>query len=160
MPTIASSINSLAEIPPTTTGKASASTPPSIIRSSINCRAIIKQFSDVASIRQLFQNRKNAEQYLITSHGEAGKYFVSFLDNHDQYQRFNTPTTPAAQVLMGVAVLFCLQDIPCLYYGTEQGLTGAINPDGTPASGSLECVREALWGKTPVAFDRNNPLYT
>ncbi len=121
---------------------------------------IIKQFADVANIRQLFLNRKNAEQYLITSHGEAGKYFVSFFDNHDQYQRFNTPTTPAAQVLMGVAVLFCLQDIPCLYYGTEQGLTGAINPDGTPATGSLECVREALWGKTPVAFDRDNPFYT
>src|SRR5580658_1252441 len=122
--------------------------------------SIIKQFSDVANIRQLFKDRKNAEQGLITSHGEAGKYFVGFLDNHDQYQRFNTPTTPSAQVLMGLAVLFCLQDIPCLYYGTEQGLTGAINPDGTPATGSLECVREALWGKTPVAFDRNNPFYT
>jgi len=121
---------------------------------------IIKQFADVANIRQLFLNRKNAEKYLITSHGEAGKYFVSFLDNHDQYQRFNTPTTPTAQVLMGLAVLFCLQDIPCLYYGTEQGLTGAINPDGTPATGSLECVREALWGKTPLASDPANPFYT
>jgi glycosidase len=120
---------------------------------------IIKQFADVAGIRQLFQDRKTAEQYLITSHGEAGKYFVSFLDNHDQYQRFNTPTTPSAQVLMGLVILFCLQDIPCLYYGTEQGLTGAINPNGTPATGSLECVREALWGKTPVAFDPENPFY-
>jgi glycosidase len=121
--------------------------------------SIIKQFSDVANIRQLFKNRKNAEQGLITSHGEAGKYFVSFLDNHDQYQRFNTPTTPSAQVLMGLAVLFCLQDIPCLYYGTEQGLTGAKNPDGTQAGGAFECVREALWGKTPVAFDMTNPFY-
>jgi glycosidase len=121
--------------------------------------AIIKQFADVANIRQLFVNRKIAEQDLITSHGEAGKYFVSFLDNHDQYQRFNTPTTPSAQVLMGLAVLFCLQDIPCLYYGTEQGLTGARNPDGTPATGAYECVREALWGKTPAAFDTTNPFY-
>jgi glycosidase len=121
--------------------------------------AIIKQFSDVANIRQLFENRKIAEQDLITSHGEAGKYFVSFLDNHDQYQRFNSPTTPSAQVLMGLAVLFCLQDIPCLYYGTEQGLTGAKNPDGTQAGGAFECVREALWGKTPVAFDTADPLY-
>jgi glycosidase len=120
---------------------------------------IIKEFADVAGIRQLFLNRKNAEQYLITSHGEAGKYFVGFLDNHDQYQRFNTPTTPSAQVLMGLAVLFCLQDIPCLYYGTEQGLTGCKNADGTQATGALECVREALWGKTPIAFDPTNVFY-
>ena len=61
---------------------------------------------------------------------------------------------------MGLAVLFCLQDIPCLYYGTEQGLTGCKNADGTQATGALECVREALWGKTPTAFDPTNVLYT
>jgi glycosidase len=121
---------------------------------------IIKQFADVANIRNLFAKRKLAEQNLITTHGEAGKYFVSFLDNHDQNQRFNTPTTPTPQVLMGLAILFSLQDIPCLYYGTEQGLTGAVNPDGTPATGALECSREALWGKTPVAFDSTNLYYT
>jgi glycosidase len=117
---------------------------------------IIKAFSDVTNLRQLFLNRKNAEKDLITSHGEAGKYFVGFLDNHDQYQRFNTPSTPPAQVLMGLAILFSLQDIPCLYYGTEQGLTGTLNPDGSAATGAFECVREALWGKTPVAFDTAN----
>jgi glycosidase len=121
---------------------------------------IIKQFADVSNLRQLFVNRKDAEKDLITSHGEAGKYFVGFLDNHDQYQRFNTPATPTAQVLMGLAILFSLQDIPCLYYGTEQGLTGAKNADGTPASGAFECVREALWGKTPVAFDDTQHFYT
>jgi glycosidase len=121
---------------------------------------IIKQFADVSNLRQLFVKRKDAEQGLITSHGEAGKYFVGFLENHDQYQRFNTPTTPTAQVLMGLAILFSLQDIPCLYYGCEQGLTGAKNADGTPASGAFECVREALWGKTPVAFDNTQLFYT
>ncbi len=121
---------------------------------------IIKQFADVSNLRQLFVNRKDAEKDLITSHGEAGKYFVGFLDNHDQYQRFNTPATPTAQVLMGLAILFSLQDIPCLYYGTEQGLTGAKNADGTASSGAFECVREALWGKTPVAFDNTQLFYT
>ena len=115
--------------------------------------------ADVSAIRQLFQDRKDAEKDLITSHGEAGKYFVSFLDNHDQGQRFNTPTTPTPQVLMGLALLFSFQGIPCLYYGTEQGLTGAVNADGTPVSGIPECVREALWGKTPAAFDASNPFY-
>ncbi len=117
------------------------------------------QGSDVSIIRQLFQDRKEAEKNLITSHGEAGKYFVSFLDNHDQQQRFNTPSTPAPQILMGLAILFSLQGIPCVYYGTEQGLTGTINPDGTTATGAFECVREALWGKTPVAFDTANTFY-
>ena len=116
--------------------------------------SIIKGYSDVTNIRQLFIDRKNAEQPLITSHGEAGKYFVSFLDNHDQTQRFNTPTTPSAQVLMELAILFSLQDIPCIYYGTEEGLTGTLTPTGVP-----ECVREALWGKTPVAFDSTDPFY-
>lgn len=123
---------------------------------------VIKELngSDVAAIRQLFESRKTAEESRITSHGEAGKYFVSFLDNHDQNQRFNTPTTPTAQVLMGLAVLFSLQGIPCLYYGTEQGLTGAKNADGSQDTMQVpECVREALWGKTPSAFDNGNPYY-
>ena len=51
---------------------------------------------------------------------------------------------------MAVACLFALQGIPCLYYGTEQGLHGGGN--------SPEAVREALWGK-PNAFDRDHPFY-
>ncbi|HEV2352917.1 MAG TPA: alpha-amylase family glycosyl hydrolase, partial [Puia sp.] len=122
--------------------------------------SVIKQFSDPANIRLLFQARMTAEEDLITSHGEAGKYFVSFLDNHDQVQRFNTPATPVAQVLMGLALLYSLPGIPCLYYGTEQGLTGARNADGTPdTTAAPECVREALWGKSPQAFDIANRLY-
>jgi len=46
--------------------------------------------------------------------------------------------------------LFGLQGIPCLYYGTEQGLHGRGDSD--------RFVREALWGK-PNAFDRNHPFY-
>jgi len=41
------------------------------------------------------------------------------------------------QVTLGLACLFSLPGIPCLYYGTEQGLHGA---------GSDLAVREALWG--------------
>ncbi len=46
--------------------------------------------------------------------------------------------------------LFALQGIPCLYYGTEQGLHGAGN--------RREAAREALWGK-PGAFDPAHPFY-
>jgi len=112
----------------------------------------------VEAVREVFRERKRAVEGLISSHGEAGRFFVSFLDNHDQKERFNHPQTPPAQVTLGLAALFCLQGIPCLYYGTEQGLDGTRDAQGRPDLGSMESVREALWGK-PGAFDQNHPLY-
>lgn len=119
---------------------------------------VVKGWTGVEALRSVFENRKLAEANLISSHGEAGKYFVSFLDNHDQNERFNAPGTPAAQVTMGLALLFSLQGIPCVYYGTEQGLQGTQDASGRPALDALESVREALWGK-PGAFDPANPFY-
>jgi glycosidase len=113
----------------------------------------------VENVRQVFEKRKDAEKSLISSHGEAGRYFVSFVDNHDQNRRFNDPQTPQAQVTLGMAVLFCLQGIPCVYYGTEQGLQGTNDGAGHSTLDSMESVREALWGKKPVAFDTSNPFY-
>ncbi len=120
---------------------------------------IAKGNTAAEALQNIFKLRKTEEKNLLSSHGEAGKYFVSFLDNHDQNQRFNHPLTPKEQVLLGVATLFCLQGIPCLYYGTEQGLNGAKDKEGNPDLNSLESVREALWGKKPVAFDRHNFFY-
>jgi glycosidase len=116
-------------------------------------RALGSNPPGVESIAAVFNGRKAEEQNQISSHGEAGKYFVSFIDNHDQNSRFNAPGTPTEQVTMALAVLFGLQGIPCVYYGTEQGLQGAV--DGLDA---MESVREALWGK-PAAFDTTAFLY-
>lgn len=124
-----------------------------------NLPAVVKGFAGVETIQTVFENRKAAEQGMISSHGEAGKYFVSFLDNHDQNQRFNAPGTPAAQIYMGLAVLFALQGIPCVYYGTEQGLVGTNDGNGNATLDANESGREALWGKTPIAFDTGNPYY-
>jgi glycosidase len=121
--------------------------------------ALAKAMAGVESIRQVFEDRKAAEAGQLSSHGEAGRYFISFLDNHDQQQRIQHPSTPVDQVTLALAVLFSLQGIPCLYYGTEQGLCGTVKPDGTPDLNSNESVREALWGKTPVAFDKTNSKY-
>jgi Alpha amylase, catalytic domain len=85
--------------------------------------------------------------------------FVTFLDNHDQIQRFNHPSTPQEQITMGLAVLFCLPSIPAIYYGTEQGLTGTVHLNGYPDLFNNKSVREALWGK-PIAFDNKHLLYT
>jgi len=114
----------------------------------------VKGFVGVDAVYSMFNARNTAEEDLVSSHAEAGRYFVSFIDNHDQHQRFNTPTTPAAQVTQALACLYALQGIPCLYYGTEQGLTGTIDPNNSP-----EVVREALWGKPSPAFDETNSFY-
>jgi glycosidase len=117
---------------------------------------IVKCLRDVAELPGVFERRKKAEETLVSSHGEAGQYFVTFLDNHDQPQRFNQPSTLPAQITMGLALLFCLQGIPAIYYGTEQGLQGTVDKNDLHPEQS---VREALWGK-PDAFDRQNFFYT
>lgn len=119
---------------------------------------VAKAMAGVELIRQVFDDRKAAEAGQLSSHGEAGRYFVSFVDNHDQHQRIQHPSTPVDQVTLALAVLFSLQGIPCLYYGTEQGLSGTVAPDGTPDLNTNESVREALWGK-PAAFDKSNSKY-
>jgi glycosidase len=108
-----------------------------------------------AEIAGVFGHRKRVQRDILSSHGEASKFFVTFLDNHDQFQRFRyeDPSDPQRyddQVTLGLGCLFTLQGIPCLYYGTEQGLHGS--------GGSDQAVREALWGK-PNAFDTGQRFY-
>ncbi|MBB2961874.1 alpha-amylase family glycosyl hydrolase [Methylobacterium sp. R2-1] len=116
---------------------------------------VVKGFAPPTDIAAVYELRKKIEAGIISSHGEASRYFVTFLDNHDQTARF-LPADPANpdryhdQLVAGLACLFALQGIPCLYYGTEQGLCGAGSSD--------QAVREALWGK-PGAFDEDAALY-
>lgn len=103
----------------------------------------------------MFERRKAIERAVLSSHGEASRYFVTFLDNHDQRERmfYSPPDAPlryADQATLGIALLFSLQGIPCLYYGTEQGLCGRGDQDSA--------VREALWGMTG-AFTHEHPLF-
>ncbi|HJT55509.1 MAG TPA: alpha-amylase family glycosyl hydrolase, partial [Ktedonobacteraceae bacterium] len=103
----------------------------------------------------MYEYRKQVEHAILSTHGDATNYFVTFLDNHDQTHRFyyrpaDNPDQYDDQVTLAMACLFSLQGIPCVYYGTEQGLHG---------SGDVpEAVREALWGK-PEAFDTGSPFY-
>ncbi|MDR3714174.1 MAG: alpha-amylase family glycosyl hydrolase [Puia sp.] len=107
------------------------------------------------AVQAMYQERKTIEQYILSSHGDASRFFVTFLDNHDQHPRFHyvDPVTPHLyddQLTMAVACLYCLPGIPCLYYGTEQGLRGGATD---PA------VREALWGLAP-GFPQNGLFFT
>jgi glycosidase len=103
----------------------------------------------------MFAHRKAVQRGLLSSHGEASRFYVTFLDNHDQHERirFADPAEPDKfndQVTLALGCLFTLLGIPCVYYGTEQGLSGRGH--------EFEAVREALWG-SPAAFNRRNHFY-
>lgn len=117
--------------------------------------SVVKGFTPPTELIKVYRRRKEVERDILSSHGEAGRFFVTFLDNHDMKERFrgarsDGPDTFDPQVILGISILFALQGIPCLYYGTEQGLHGRGDSD--------QFVREALWGK-PNAFDGNHPFY-
>lgn len=115
----------------------------------------VKGFVPPTEVAAVYALRKQVEEGIVSSHGEAGRFFVTFLDNHDQHARFRyvDPSRPGlydGQVSAALACLLSLQGIPCIYYGTEQGLAGNGLTD--------EAVREALWGQ-PGAFDEESPFY-
>ncbi|MBD2526660.1 alpha-amylase family glycosyl hydrolase [Nostoc sp. FACHB-133] len=116
---------------------------------------IAKGFMSPSKVVDIYERRKEVQRNVISSHGEASRFFVTFLDNHDQDHRFyysdsTDPDKYNDQATLGIACLFALQGIPCLYYGTEQGLNGSGNSD--------RAVRQALWGK-PDAFNPNHQFY-
>jgi glycosidase len=117
-------------------------------------QSVIKGQSTPMDLVNMYDRRRTLESGVISSQGEASKFFVTFLDNHDQNSRFYfsdsaQPNRYDGQLTSALACLFSLQGIPCLYYGTEQGLHGSGNRP--------EAVREALWGK-PEAFSSSHPF--
>jgi glycosidase len=104
-------------------------------------KPMVKGFAAPATVVGMYGLRKQVEENVLSSHGDATRYFVTFLDNHDVKERIRyvdpaNATRYDDQVTLGMACLFSLPGIPCVYYGTEQGLHGA---------GSDPAVREALW---------------
>ena len=64
---------------------------------------------------------------------------VNFLDNHD-LPRFLFDATPE-MLRVSLGFLYTWDGIPCLYYGTEQGFAGGVDPAN----------REDMWGGNPAA---------
>ncbi len=117
---------------------------------------IAKGIHPPANLAAMYDRRHELERHITSTHGEASKFFVTFLDNHDQHRRvyFSPDDNPHAydsQLEIALGCLFGLQGIPCLYYGTEQGLHGYGHDE--------EAVREALWGKPGGGFDTRHPFY-
>ena len=92
-------------------------------------KPISKGFAAPTGLAGMFQLRKQLERDVLSSHGDATRFFVTFLDNHDVKERIRFVQSGDEhrfddQVSLGLACLGALPGIPCLYYGTEQGLSG------------------------------------
>jgi glycosidase len=116
-------------------------------------KPVVKGFAAPLAVVDMYHRRKMIEQNILSSHGDATRFFVTFLDNHDMKERirFAQPGDEHRfddQVTLALACLFALPGIPCVYYGTEQALHGA---------GSDAAVREALWGGPK--FNEQAPFY-
>ena len=110
---------------------------------------VCKGFTPPSELAYHFDHRREALKTVVSSHGEAGRYYITFLDNHDLNERFHQKAYPG-QTKCALACLMTMQGIPCLYYGTEQGLDGRGD--------RREYVREALWGR-PGAFSKDSELF-
>ena len=106
---------------------------------------VIKGFSNPEKLRY----RYDAFHTQYTDHGEAGKHFVTFVDNHDQmsrpYRRFMHNNPFPKQAVLAISYLLTSQGVPCIYYGTEQGFDGGGDND--------KYVRECMFGGSWGAFD-------
>ena len=111
---------------------------------------VIKCSSPPQILAEQFDERRRVLRTIVSSHGDAGKNYVTFLDNHDINERFHQSAWPK-QSRTALLCLFTLQGVPCLYYGHEQGLKGSGD--------RREYARGTLWGD-PDAFSTTSPLYS
>ena len=120
---------------------------------------VIKGFKDTFHLRNRYERfRKD-----YADHGEAGRYFVTFVDNHDQmsrpYRRFLYQNPFAKQAVLAIAYLLTSQGVPCIYYGTEQGFDGGGDND----SYVRECMFGGKWGAFNTTghhfFNPGHPIY-
>jgi alpha-amylase len=114
--------------------------------------SVIKGFGSPADLIARYE----AQRQRALTLGELGRYLVTFVDNHDQigqdYKRRVAADTPDEQVIAAIAYLLCSLGTPCIYYGTEQGLSGKGNGD--------EFIREALFDLKDPQLNYLNPNCT
>ncbi|MEO6436744.1 MAG: alpha-amylase family glycosyl hydrolase [Tepidisphaeraceae bacterium] len=120
---------------------------------------VIKGFKSPEELRQRYEHF----HHFYRDYSEAGQYFVTFVDNHDQmarpYRRFMNGVSDPKQAVIAIGYLLCNMGIPCVYYSTEQGFNGGGAND--------LYVREAMFGGKWGAFDTtgmqffnpDNPIY-
>ncbi len=120
---------------------------------------VLKGFASPALLRA----RYDALHEHYADHGAAGRYFVTFIDNHDQmarpYRRFMHHNPYPQQAVLALAYLLTSQGVPCIYYGTEQGFDGGGGDD----SHVRECMFGGAWGAFGSSgrhfFNREHDIY-
>ena len=74
----------------------------------------LKGFLNPAELRARYERFKTE----YADHGEAGQYFVTFVDNHDQmaspYRRFMHANPFAPQAAQAIGYLLTSQGVPCI----------------------------------------------
>jgi glycosidase len=120
---------------------------------------VIKGFQPPTKLRERYESFR----HFYRDYSEAGQYFVTFVDNHDQigraYRRFMAGVNDYRQAILAIGYLLTNMGIPCIYYGTEQGFDGGGKDD--------IYVRENMFGGAWGAFDTtgysffnpNHPIY-
>jgi glycosidase len=120
---------------------------------------VVKGFINPAELRLRYDRFRE----LYSDHGQAGQYFVTFVDNHDQTGRsprgrflHNNPFQK--QAVLAIAYLLTSLSIPCIYYGTEQGFDGGGDHDKY----IRECMFGGRWGAFNTTghhfFNPENPI--
>jgi glycosidase len=115
--------------------------------------AVCKGFMPPAELATHYIYRREVLKKTISSHGEAGAFYVTFIDNHDIDRRFHNKQFPEQTRLM-LTCLMSMQGIPCIYQGIDQGFDGSA-PDNDRRR---EYVRETMWGKAD-SFSKQNEFY-
>ena len=127
---------------------------------------VIKGFRSPDALRERYKKLRGT----LSSHGLASRYYVTFLDNHDQDRRFLHNNPYIDQVKQGIGYLLTSLGIPCIYYGTEQGFNGgdyrdeyAKLTDGFSDAFVRECMFGGKWGAFKSigidCFNRNCEIY-
>ncbi len=102
-------------------------------------------------------NRWDSVNDQLIKRGKLATYLVTFMDNHDQiedsYKQRIAHRLDDKQLIACFAFLLFYPGIPCLYYGTEQGLAGHGFGD--------KFVREAMFNSknNQDLFDESSFLY-
>jgi glycosidase len=115
--------------------------------------AVCKGFMPPAELAAHYIYRREVLKKIISSHGEAGAFYVTFIDNHDIDRRFHNKQFPE-QTRLILTCLMTMQGIPCIYQGIDQGFDGSA-PDHDRRR---EYARETMWGK-PESFSKQNEFY-
>lgn len=105
--------------------------------------AIDRVIREGAPTRQLTERFQKLAEPTYSS--KATNNLVTFIDNHDlpRFLAENKAMGDTNKLTHALVLLYTLQGIPCLYYGTEQGFNGRGDPQN----------------REDMKFDATSPLY-